>query len=74
MAHFDRAYIKKVIHNLRKDANGEAKLEKVEWEEYKKIEESLGLDLTQEAIEDLKQAKIDRDNSNKDAYVDLESI
>ena len=31
-------------------------------------------DLTQEAIEDLKQAKIDRDNSNKDAYIDLESI
>ncbi|MCR4290223.1 MAG: hypothetical protein NUV86_08180 [Candidatus Scalindua sp.] len=30
----------------------------------------MGLDLSQEAIEDLKQAKIDRDNSNKDAYVD----
>jgi hypothetical protein len=46
----------------------------IPWEEYKNIEEALGLDLTQEAIEDLKQAKIDRDNSNKDAYVDLESI
>jgi hypothetical protein len=34
----------------------------------------MGLDLSQEVIEDLKQAKIDRDNSNKDAYIDLESI
>ena len=46
----------------------------IPWEEYKEIEESLGLDLTQEAIDDLKQAKIDRDNSNEDAYIDLESI
>ncbi|MFV1976293.1 MAG: hypothetical protein ACC651_11145 [Candidatus Scalindua sp.] len=61
---------KKVV----KDVNGKPKEVIIPWEEYKKIEESLGLDLTQEVIEDLKQAKIDRDNSNKDAYVDLESI
>ncbi len=61
---------KKVV----KDVNGNPKEVIIPWEEYKKIEESLGLDLSQEAIEDLKQAKIDRDNSNKDAYVDLESI
>ncbi len=46
----------------------------IPWKEYKKIEELLGVDFTEEVIEDLKQAKIDRDNSNKDAYVDLESI
>ena len=57
-----------------KDVNGNPKEVIIPWEEYKKIEESLGLDLSQEAIEDLKQAKIDRDNSTKDAYVDLESI
>ncbi len=57
-----------------KDVNGNPKEVIIPWEEYKKIEESLGLDLTQEAIEDIKQAKIDRDNSNKDAYIDLESI
>ncbi len=61
---------KKVI----KDVNGNPTEVIIPWEEYKKIEESLGLDLSQEAIEDLKQAKIDRDNSNKDAYIDLESI
>ena len=46
----------------------------IPWKEYKKIEELLGADFTKEVIEDLKQAKIDRENSNKDAYVDLESI
>lgn len=56
------------------DDNGNPMEVIIPWEEYKEIEESLGLDLTQEAIEDLKQAKIDRDNSNKDAYVDLKSI
>ena len=61
---------KKVV----KDVNGNPKEVIIPWEEYKKIEESLGLDLTQEAIEDLKQAKIDRNDLNKDAYVDLESI
>ncbi len=61
---------KKVV----KDVNGNPTEVIIPWEEYKKIEESLGLDLSQETIEDLKQAKIDRDNSNKDAYIDLESI
>ncbi len=61
---------KKVV----KDVNGNPTEVIIPWEEYKKIEESLGLDLSQEAIGDLKQAKIDRDNSNKDAYVDLDSI
>ncbi|MCP4253048.1 MAG: hypothetical protein GY775_06505 [Candidatus Scalindua sp.] len=61
---------KKVV----KDVNGNPTEVIIPWEEYKKIEKSLGLDLSQEAIEDLKQAKIDRDNSNKDAYIDLESI
>ncbi len=63
------------IHKkIVKDVNGNPTEVIIPWEEYKKIEESLGLDLSQEAIEDLKQAKIDRDNSNKDAYIDLESI
>ncbi len=61
---------KKVV----KDVNGNPKEVIIPWGEYKKIEESLGLDLSQEAIDDLKQGKIDRDNSNKEAYVDLESI
>jgi len=61
---------KKVV----RDVNGNPKEVIIPREEYKKIEESLGLDISQEAIGDLKQAKIDRDESNKDAYIDLESI
>jgi hypothetical protein len=61
---------KKVVKDVNRSPNEVI----IPWEEYKKIEESLALDLSQEAIEDLKQAKVDRDNSNKDAYIDLESI
>ena len=46
----------------------------IPWDEYKELEEMLGLDLDQEAIEDLNQAKKDRASGKKDAYVDLDSI
>lgn len=44
------------------------------WLEFKKMEELLGLDLDNTAIEDLKQAKKDRESGRKGAYVDLNSI
>ena len=62
------------VTQIVKDVNGNPMEVIIPWEECKKIEESQGLDLTQEAIEDLKQAKIDRDNANKDAQGDLQSI
>ncbi|TLD41704.1 MAG: hypothetical protein JETT_2065 [Candidatus Jettenia ecosi] len=40
-------------------------------EEYKEIEELLGLDLDENAVEDLKQAKEDREKGIKDAYMEL---
>jgi len=46
----------------------------IPWEEYQEMAELLGLDLSDEALEDLKQAKIDRDTGNSDAYLGLESI
>ena len=46
----------------------------IPWEEYKEIEESLGLDLEDNAIEAINQAKQDRENGKEDAYLDLESI
>jgi len=46
----------------------------IPWDENKELEEILGLDLDQEAIEDLKQARKDRASGKKDAYVDLDSI
>jgi hypothetical protein len=43
-------------------------------EDFQKIEELLGLDLDDEAINDLRKARSDRENGNKNAYVDLGSI
>ncbi len=46
----------------------------IPWEEYKEIEESLGIDLDTNAIEDLNEAKSDREKGDKNAYLDLEAI
>ena len=46
----------------------------IPWDEYKEMEELLGLDLDKTAIEDLKQARKDRAKAKKDAYSDLDSI
>lgn len=46
----------------------------IPWKEYKEIEELLGLDLDKKAIEDLRQAKKDREKGKKGAYVELDSI
>lgn len=44
-------------------------------EDFQKIEELLGLDLDDEAINDLRKARSDRETGNKNAYyVDLDTI
>ena len=43
-------------------------------EDFKKIEELLGLDLDDNTINDLRKARIDRETGNKKAYVDLDSV
>ena len=43
-------------------------------EDFRKIEELLGLDLDEEAVRQLRQARSDRESVNEDAYVDLDSI
>ena len=43
-------------------------------EDFRKIEELLGWDLNDEAVQQLREARRDRERGNKDAYVDLESI
>ncbi len=44
------------------------------WDEYRQIEELLGLDLDQEAIAELDEASKDRDSGATDGYVDLDTI
>ena len=56
------------------DEDGKPKEVIIPLEEFLLIEELLGLDLDKAAIEDLQQARQDRESGKKDAYVDLESI
>jgi len=43
-------------------------------EDYRRIEELLGLDLGDEAANKLREARKDRERGNKDATIDLDSI
>lgn len=42
--------------------------------DFRLIEEMLGLDLDEQAIADLEEAKNDRQKDRKDAFVDLEKL
>lgn len=44
------------------------------WEEYRQIEEVLGLDLDDDAKADLERAAKDREAGTPGAYVDLDSL
>ncbi len=54
--------------------NGNPKEVIILWEDFKKIEEMLGLDLDSTAIDNLIQARKDREAGNKSAYIELDSI
>lgn len=46
----------------------------ISWKDYQEVAEILGLDLDEEAIEDLRQARKDREEGTAEAYLDLEAI
>jgi len=56
------------------DEHGNPKEVIILWEDFKKIEEILGLELDSDAIDNLRQARNDRETGNMNAYVDLDSI
>ena len=56
------------------DERGNPKEVVILLEDYRKIEELLGLDLDDEAVKRLREARKDRESGDKDAYVDLDSI
>ena len=56
------------------DDHGRPKEVIIPWKEFLEIENLLGLDLTKEAIEDLKEARKDRESDRRDAYIDLDAI
>ncbi len=56
------------------DERGNPKEVVILLEDYRKIEELLGLDLDDETVKQLREARKDRESGNKDAYLDLDSI
>lgn len=56
------------------DEEGKPREVLIPWEEYREIEEALGLDLSAQEIADLRKAREDRENGNLDAYVDLADL
>lgn len=56
------------------DEDGKPREVLIPWEEYREIEEALGLDLSAQEIADLRKAREDRENGNLDAYVDLADL
>ena len=56
------------------DEHGNTKEVVILLEDFRKIEELLGLDLDEEAVKQLHEARKDRESGNKDAYVELDSI
>lgn len=56
------------------DEHGEPQEVIIPWDEFQEIAEILGLDLDSEALDDLRQAREDREIGNQDAYIDLDSI
>lgn len=46
----------------------------IAWQDYRRIEEALGLDLDDGIMRQLRQARSDREAGREDAYVDLDAI
>lgn len=46
----------------------------IAWQDYRRIEEALGLDLDEGVVRQLRQARSDREAGREDAYVDLDAI
>ncbi len=56
------------------DEQGNPKEVIIPVEDFRKIEELLGWDLDEEAVQQLREARRDREKANKEAYIDLDSI
>jgi hypothetical protein len=56
------------------DEHGNPKEVVILLKDFKKIEELLGLDLDNEAVRQLREARKDRESGKKAAYVELNSI
>lgn len=56
------------------DEQGRPKEVIIPWEQFQQISEMLGLDLDEDAVNDLHRARRDRAAENREAYADLDSV
>ena len=56
------------------DEQGNPKEVIIPVDDFRKIEELLGWDLDEEAVQQLREARRDREKANKEAFKDLDSI
>lgn len=56
------------------DEQGNPKEVIIPVDDFRKIEEILGWDLEDEAVQELREARRDRESGIKDAYIDLDSM
>lgn len=56
------------------DEDGRPREVLIPWEEYREIEEALGLDLSAQELADLRTAREDHEQGKLDAWVDLEDV
>ena len=56
------------------DEKGSPKEVVISLEDFERIEEMLGLDLDDQAVNDLRKARHDRETGNTRAYADLDAI
>jgi hypothetical protein len=64
-----------VIHKkIVTDENGNPSDVIIPWDEFQEIVELLGLDLDEQAVGDLRQARKDREGGNISAYTGLDDI
>ncbi|MCF6270941.1 MAG: hypothetical protein L3J41_14585 [Melioribacteraceae bacterium] len=64
-----------VLHKkIVSDENGKPSDVIIPWNEFKQIEEMLGIDLDKEAVEDLRVAKCDRKKTLSENYISLDDL
>ena len=56
------------------DEHGNPKEVIIPIEDFENMQELLGLDIEEEALDQLREARRNREGKDKDAYVDLDSI
>jgi PHD/YefM family antitoxin component YafN of YafNO toxin-antitoxin module len=56
------------------DDHGQPQAVIIGWKDFQRIEEMLGLDLDESAMQDLREGSRDREMGHEEAYVDLGSV